>query len=111
VICAGFCSATSKHFAPDNLTRHTFGEASVTHISEPILNQTTTVTRSLWGEGVRTGARVLVTQAAPPRPWGAQSVDLGTASLRTTGSIEARLCFRVLALKVMTILLIRHDSD
>ncbi len=55
-------------FAPDLLDRARPGEVAVTYVSEPILGTTTTVERNLCGEGVRTGARVLVTRAGVPLP-------------------------------------------
>jgi len=53
-------------FAPDVLGRDRTGEVSVTYVSDPIAGTETTVTRSLCGEGVRTGARVLVTNNGTP---------------------------------------------
>jgi len=53
-------------FGPEVLDRDRLGQVSVTYVSEPILNQTTTVTRDLCGEGVNTGARVLVTENGVP---------------------------------------------
>jgi hypothetical protein len=53
-------------FAPELLDRARFGEVSVTYVSEPILGTETTVMRNLCGEGVRTGARVLVTHGGVP---------------------------------------------
>jgi hypothetical protein len=41
----------------------------VTYVSNPISGATTTVMRGLCGEGVRTGARVLVTNAGVPVPF------------------------------------------
>jgi hypothetical protein len=55
-------------FAPDTLDRARQGQVSVTYVSEPILGTTTTVQRELCGEGVRTGARVLVTHGGVPLP-------------------------------------------
>jgi hypothetical protein len=40
----------------------------VTYVTDPITGDTSTVTRALCGEGVRTGARVLVTIAGVPIP-------------------------------------------
>jgi photosystem II stability/assembly factor-like uncharacterized protein len=53
-------------FAPDLLDRNRAGIVSVTYVSDPILNVTTTVNRNLCGEGVRTGARILVTAGGVP---------------------------------------------
>ena len=53
-------------FAPDNLSRAVTGELTVTFVSDPIAGTTTSVTRALCGEGVRTGARVLVTAGGIP---------------------------------------------
>jgi hypothetical protein len=47
-------------FAPNALDRDLLGNLSVTYLSDPITGETTTVTRTLCGEGVNTGARVLV---------------------------------------------------
>jgi hypothetical protein len=47
-------------FAPTVLSRNTLATISVTYI-DPVTGAPTTVTRTLNGEGVRTGARVLVT--------------------------------------------------
>ncbi len=55
-------------FAPEVLDRSRQGVVSVTYVSEPILGTMTTVERDLCGEGVRTGARVLVTQGGVPMP-------------------------------------------
>lgn len=53
-------------FAPDQIGRARTGEISVTWVSDAITGATTTSTRRLCGEGVRTGARVLVTSAGAP---------------------------------------------
>jgi len=53
-------------FAPEVLDRARLGELSVTYVSDPITGATTTETRALCGEGVRTGARVLVTLNGTP---------------------------------------------
>lgn len=53
-------------FAPQSLARHVFGSAAVTYLDNPLAATTTTVDRSFCGEGVRTGARVLVTQNGVP---------------------------------------------
>ena len=53
-------------FGPDLLERIRTGEVTVTYISEPILGLTTEVPRQLCGEGVRTGARVLVVHGGVP---------------------------------------------
>jgi hypothetical protein len=53
-------------FAPEVLDRARLGQVSVTYVSEPILGTETTVQRNLCGEGVRTGARVLVTHGGVP---------------------------------------------
>lgn len=47
-------------FAPTLLSRDNLGTVSVTYETDPVTHSTTTVTRILNGEGVRTGARVLV---------------------------------------------------
>jgi Abnormal spindle-like microcephaly-assoc'd, ASPM-SPD-2-Hydin len=56
-------------FAPTEIDRDRLGTLTVTYVSNPINGATTTVTRSLCGEGVRTGARVLVTNAGVPVPF------------------------------------------
>ena len=53
-------------FAPTALDRDRLGNINVTYVSEPIVGTTTLVTRALCGEGVKTGARVLVTIAGVP---------------------------------------------
>jgi HYDIN/CFA65/VesB-like, Ig-like domain/Abnormal spindle-like microcephaly-assoc'd, ASPM-SPD-2-Hydin/Bacterial TSP3 repeat len=55
-------------FAPTALDRDRVGSVTVTYLSEPIVGTTTDVTRTLCGEGVRTGARVLVTAGGVPVP-------------------------------------------
>jgi hypothetical protein len=53
-------------FAPLALDRDLLGEVSVTYVSDPITGDTITVMRDMCGEGVRTGARVLVTHNGTP---------------------------------------------
>lgn len=53
-------------FAPTALDRDRLGNINVTYVSEPIVGTTTLVTRGLCGEGVKTGARVLVTIGGVP---------------------------------------------
>lgn len=53
-------------FAPTALDRDRLGTLSVTFESDPITHATTVVTRDLCGEGVNTGARVLVRQNGVP---------------------------------------------
>jgi hypothetical protein len=53
-------------FAPTLLARELTGTVTVTFESDPITHTTTSVTSALCGEGVRTGARVLVTAAGVP---------------------------------------------
>jgi len=53
-------------FSPTAVARERRGTVSVTYESDPITHTTTTVTRMLCGEGVKTGARVLVTAAGIP---------------------------------------------
>ncbi len=53
-------------FAPTALARARTATISVTYVSDPFTGATTTVTRSLCGEGVYTGARVLVMQNGIP---------------------------------------------
>jgi hypothetical protein len=56
----------SLDFAPDVLGRARAGTVKVTYVSDSITGATTDVTRALCGEGVRTGARVLVTAGGIP---------------------------------------------
>lgn len=53
-------------FAPTELDRDRLGNLTVTYEFDPITHATTDVTRALCGEGVRTGARVLVTVGEVP---------------------------------------------
>lgn len=53
-------------FKPTELDRDRIGSISVTYESDPITGATTTETRALCGEGVRTGARVLVRAGGAP---------------------------------------------
>jgi hypothetical protein len=53
-------------FSPTAVARERRGTVSVTYESDPITHATTTITRMLCGEGVKTGARVLVTAAGVP---------------------------------------------
>ncbi len=53
-------------FAPHLLARNRTGEVTVTYVSEPVTGDTTNVMRQLCGEGVRTGARVLVRAGGVP---------------------------------------------
>ncbi len=55
-------------FAPDTVARERAGEVTVTYVSDPITNATTSITRALCGEGSRTGARVLVMAGGIPLP-------------------------------------------
>ncbi|MGH9798270.1 MAG: choice-of-anchor D domain-containing protein, partial [Candidatus Polarisedimenticolia bacterium] len=55
-------------FAPDVLDRDEQGQLRVTWVSDPITGATTSVTRALCGEGVNTGARVLVRAGGVPVP-------------------------------------------
>lgn len=52
-------------FAPTNVARERIGNITVT-FNDPITGAASTLTRQLCGEGVRTGARVLVTQGGVP---------------------------------------------
>jgi hypothetical protein len=58
--------ALANVFAPQSLDRDLTGAVTVTYLSDPILHTTSSVTRALCGEGVRTGARVLVTAGGLP---------------------------------------------
>jgi hypothetical protein len=53
-------------FGPTVVDRDRLGNIQVTYVSDAITGATTVVTRDLCGEGVRTGARVLVTAAGAP---------------------------------------------
>ncbi|MBZ5536412.1 MAG: choice-of-anchor D domain-containing protein [Acidobacteriia bacterium] len=53
-------------FAPTALARERTANITVTFVSNPATGATSTQTRDLCGEGVRTGARVLVTQGGVP---------------------------------------------
>jgi len=53
-------------FSPTAIARERRATIDVTYESDPITHTTTTVTRLLCGEGVNTGARVLVTSAGVP---------------------------------------------
>jgi hypothetical protein len=55
-------------FTPTEIDRDRFGTLTVTFESDSIAHATMSVTRSLCGEGVRTGARVLVTSGNPATP-------------------------------------------
>jgi len=55
-------------FAPNAFARERTGNITVTFINDPVTGTTSTQTRELCGEGVRTGARVLVTQGGVPVP-------------------------------------------
>jgi hypothetical protein len=56
-------------FAPTVVARTRTAVINVTYVSDPISGATTTVSRLLCGEGVYTGARVLVMQAGVPVPF------------------------------------------
>jgi hypothetical protein len=53
-------------FAPTALGRARSGQLRVVYVSNPITGATTTVNRQLCGEGVQTGARLLVTVGGSP---------------------------------------------
>jgi hypothetical protein len=53
-------------FAPNAVSREHTANIAVTFVSDPVTGATTAQTRDLCGEGVRTGARVLVTQGGMP---------------------------------------------
>ena len=55
-------------FSPTAVARERRATVEVTYESDPINHSTTTITRMLCGEGVKTGARVLVTAAGVPLP-------------------------------------------
>ena len=53
-------------FAPNAASRERRANIAVTFVSDPVTGATSVQTRDLCGEGVRTGARVLVTQGGVP---------------------------------------------
>jgi hypothetical protein len=53
-------------FAPKDVGRERAGEISITYVSDGVTGDTSTVTRKLCGEGVKSGARILVTSAGAP---------------------------------------------
>ena len=53
-------------FAPQASGRERAATVEVTYVSDPVTGATSTVTRNLCGEGVLTGARVLVTEGGVP---------------------------------------------
>ena len=55
-------------FAPAAVARARTATINITYVSDPITGATTTVTRKLCGEGVLTGARVLVMAGGVPLP-------------------------------------------
>ncbi len=55
-------------FAPNTIARERIANVTVTFITNPTTGATSTQTRQLCGEGVRTGARILVTQGGVPMP-------------------------------------------
>jgi hypothetical protein len=55
-------------FAPTQVARERSATITVTYISDPLTGATNSVTRNLCGEGVLTGARVLVMQGGVPVP-------------------------------------------
>src|SRR5262249_39077216 len=55
-------------FRPTVIDRDRLGSVTVTYESDPITHATMSVTRALCGEGVRTGARVLVRAGGVPLP-------------------------------------------
>ncbi|MGB9181728.1 MAG: choice-of-anchor D domain-containing protein [Pyrinomonadaceae bacterium] len=55
-------------FAPNALARERTANITVTFVSDPATGTTSAQTRELCGEGVQTGARVLVTQGGVPMP-------------------------------------------
>jgi len=54
-------------FGPEVLARNRFGALTVTYVSDPITGALTNVAGNLCGEGVRTGARLLVTENGVPK--------------------------------------------
>ena len=54
--------------APTAIARSRTATLTVTYISDPVTGATTSISRALSGEGVRTGARVLVTSGGVPVP-------------------------------------------
>lgn len=60
--------ALNAVFAPTAVARERTADVTVTFVSDPTSGATSSQTRQLCGEGVRTGARVLVTQGGTPMP-------------------------------------------
>ena len=60
--------ALNTVFGPVDLGRNRTGKMTVTYVSDPITGATTDIHRNLCGEGVMTGARVLVTENGTPFP-------------------------------------------
>lgn len=58
--------ALNAVFAPTVLDRDRLGTLSVTYVTDPISGATATISRDLCGEGVNTGARVLVRAGGVP---------------------------------------------
>ena len=55
-------------FAPTTVARERTANVTVTYVSDPVTGATSSQALGLCGEGVRTGARVLVTQGGVPMP-------------------------------------------
>ncbi len=53
-------------FLPANLDRDILGQVTVSYVSDTVTGATTDVTRNFCGEGVRTGARILVRDGGVP---------------------------------------------
>jgi hypothetical protein len=60
--------ALNTVFAPTAVARERTANVTVTFVSDPTTGATSSQTRDFCGEGVRTGARVLVTQGGVPMP-------------------------------------------
>ncbi|PYN18034.1 MAG: hypothetical protein DMD76_30120, partial [Candidatus Rokuibacteriota bacterium] len=58
--------ALNAVFAPTVLDRDRLGKLSVTYVTDPISGATATISRDLCGEGVNTGARVIVRAGGVP---------------------------------------------
>jgi len=77
-------------FAPTAIARARTATISVTYVSDALTGATTTITRALCGEGVLTGARVLVMQGGVPVPL-VEKIELQRiGGKRDKGQLEAQ---------------------
>ncbi|PWU08754.1 MAG: hypothetical protein C5B50_28965 [Verrucomicrobia bacterium] len=83
IVGAGDLNVT---FAPTAVARARTATLNVTYITDPISGATTTVTRKLCGEGVLTGARVLVMQGGVPLA-GVDKIQLQRLTVNKSGDV------------------------